>query len=41
MFSGIESLKEEIKTFLKIKKVNIPSENPYFSVTKNKIVCEK
>ena len=41
MFSGIESLKEEIKTFLKIKRVNIPSENPYFSVTKNKIVCEK
>ena len=41
MFSGIESLKEEIKTFLKIKKVNIPPEQSYISVTNNKIIYVK
>ena len=43
MFSGIESLKEEIKTFVKIKKVNIPPEKSYITIsnTKNNIIFEK
>ena len=43
MFSGIESLKEEIKTFVKIKKVNIPPQQNYLTISKtnNTILCQK
>ena len=40
MFSGIESLNEEIKTFIKIKKVNIPPEKSYITISKSKNIID-